>query len=59
MTEHVWKTVKTVTLLCIGVKLINNVMIVSGEQQKDSVIRIHVSVLCQTPLLHNVEQSFL
>lgn len=37
MTEHVWKTVKTVTLLCIGVKLINNVMIVSGRQQGDDV----------------------
>ena len=27
-------------LFCIGVKLINNVFIVSGGQQRDSVIRI-------------------
>ena len=58
VSERVWKTVKTMTLSCIGVKLINNV-IVSGEQQKDSVIHIHVSILCQISLLHNVEQSSL
>ena len=55
VTEHVWKTVKTMTLSCIGVKLINNVVIVSGEEQKDSVIHIYVSILCQISLLHNVE----
>ena len=32
-------------LFYIGVKLINNVVIVSGEQQRDSAIHIHVSVL--------------
>ena len=45
--------------ICIGV--INNVVVVSGEQQRDSAIHIHVSVLPQTPLpsrlLHNTEQS--
>ena len=29
---------------------INNVVIVSGGQQRDSVIHIHVSILPQTPL---------
>ena len=48
-------------LFYIGVQLINNVVIVSGEQQRDSAI--HVSTLPQTPrpsrLLHNIEQSSL
>ena len=39
---------------------INNVVIVSGGQQRDSVIHIHVSILPQTPLVsrlpHNIEQ---
>ena len=47
-------------LFCIRVKLINNV-IVSGEQQRDSVIHTHISILPQTlfpsSLPHNVEQS--
>ena len=38
-------------------------MINSGEQQRDSVIHIHVSILPQTPLLsrlpHNIELSSL
>ena len=38
-------------------------MIVSGEQQRDSTIRIYVSILPQTPLPsrmpHNIEQSSL
>ena len=38
-------------------------MIVSGAQQSDSAIHIHVSILPQTPLpsrlLHNIEQSSL
>ena len=42
---------------------INNVVIVSGGQQRDSVIHIHVFILSQTPLssrlLHNIEQSSL
>ena len=41
----------------------NNVVIVSGEQRRDSAIHIHVSVLPQTPLPsrlpHNTEQSSL
>ena len=42
-------------------QLMNNVLIVSGEQQRDSAIYIHVPILPQTPLPsrlpHNVEQS--
>ena len=34
-------------LFNIGVQLINNVVLVSGVQQSDSVIHIHVSVLFQ------------
>jgi len=50
--------------LCyIGVQLINNVVIVSGAQQRDSAIHIHISILFQTPLPprlpHNIEQSSL
>ena len=50
-------------LLCIEVELINNVVMVSGEQERDSAIRIHVSILPQTHLPsrlpHNTEdQSF-
>ena len=41
--------------------MINNVVLVSGVQQSDSVIHIHVSILFQIlfPLrsLHNIEQS--
>ena len=37
-------------LFCIAVQLINNVVIVSDEQQRDSAINIHVSILPQTPL---------
>ena len=37
----------------------NNVVIVSGEQRRDSTIHIHVSIFPQTPLLsrlpHNIE----
>ena len=42
-------------------QLINNVLIVSCEQQRDSAIYIHVSILPHTPLPsrlpHNIEQS--
>ena len=31
--------------ICIGVQLINNVVIVSGEQGRDSTIHIHGSIL--------------
>ena len=37
-------------LFCIGVQLINNVMIVSGEQLRESATYIHVSSLPQTAL---------
>ena len=44
-------------------KLTNNVVIVSGEQQRGSVIHIHVYILPQTSLPsrlpHNFEQSSL
>jgi len=50
-------------LFYIGVELINNVVIVSGEQWRDSAIHTHVSILPQSPLPsrlpHNTEQSFL
>ena len=48
---------------CIGVQPINNGVIISGEQQRDSSIHIHVSILPQTHLpsrlAHNIEQSFM
>ena len=43
--------------------LINNVVIVSGAQQRNSALHIHVATLPQTPLPsrlpHNIEQSSL
>ena len=41
--------------------MINNVVLVSGVQQSDSVIHIHVSILFQIlfPILQNIEQSSL
>ena len=48
-------------LFCIGVQLINNVVSVSGVQQSNSVIHIHISILLQIlfpfRLLQNTEQS--
>ena len=42
--------------------MINNVVIVSDGQQRDSAIHIHVSILPQTLLLpslpHDIEQSY-
>ena len=50
-------------LFCIGVELINNVVIVSGVQPSDSVTHIHVSILFQILFpfrqLHNIEQNSL
>ena len=50
-------------LFYIGVELINNVVLISGVQQSDSVIHIHVAILFQIlfpfRLLHNTEQSSL
>ena len=47
----------------IGVSLINNVVLVSGVQQSDSVIHTHVSILFQIlfpfRLLQNIERSSL
>ena len=37
-------------LFCDGVKPVNNVVMVSGGRQRYSAIRIHVSILPQTPL---------
>ena len=46
-------------LFYIGVELINNVVLVSGIQESDSVIHIHVSLLFQIlfpfRLLHNIK----
>ena len=46
----------------MGVSLINDVVLVSGVQQSDSVVHIHVSVLFQIlfpfRLLQNIEQSY-
>ena len=50
-------------LFCIGVQPVNNSVIVTGGQQRDSAIHIHVSILPQTPLpsrlTHNIQQDFL
>ena len=54
---HIYKTRPTFQtvglvfnfLFCIGVWLINDVVIVSGGQQRDSAMRIHVSFLPRTP----------
>ena len=47
----------------IGVQLIKNVVLVSGVQQSDSVIHIHVSIRFQilfpVRLLQNIEQNSL
>ena len=39
-------------LLCIGVSWINNAVRVSDEQQRDSAIHIHVSILASHPGCH-------
>ena len=48
---------------CIGVEPINNAVMVSGGQQRDSAVPIHVPILLQTPLPsrlpHDIEQSSL
>ena len=50
-------------LFYIVVQLINNVALVSGVQQSDSVIHTHISILFQVlfpfRLLQNIEQSSL
>ena len=50
-------------LFYIGVKPVNNVVLVSDGQQGDSALHRHVSILPQIPfpsrLPHNIEQSSL
>ena len=47
----------------IGAQFLNNVVLISGVQQSDSVIHIHLSILFQIlflfRLLHRIEQSSL
>ena len=43
---------------CIGVWLIYNVMFVSGVQQSDSVIHIHISILFQILFSYRLLQNF-
>ena len=38
-------------LLCIGVQRINNAVVVSGEQEREPAIHVHVSILSSHPLL--------
>jgi len=49
------------TLFYIGVQPMDSVVIVSGEQQRDSGMHIHVPILLQTPLPsrlpHDVDQG--
>ena len=62
-SEYHWFILFLNFLFYIGVLLINNVVLVSGVQQSDSVIHIHVAILFQIlipcRLLHNSEQSSL
>ena len=46
-SHYFWKKKKKP--LCIGVQMIYNAVIASGEQRRDSATHIHVSVLPQTP----------
>ena len=49
-------------LFCIGIELISNAVIVSGEQQSNSAINRHVSILPQTlsyPGFHITLSSFM
>ena len=50
-------------LFYIGVQLINNVVIVSGVQQREIAIHIHISPFLQAPLPtslpHNIGQNFM
>ena len=48
-------------LFYVGIQLINNVVVVLGEQGRDSIIQIRIYILLQTPLPsslpHSIEQS--
>ena len=64
VTSHIWFLFSFLNFLCcIGVYPINNLVIVSGRQQRDSAIHIPVSLLPQSPLPsrlpRNPEQSSL
>ena len=63
-TSIVWQEKSFISCISyIGPQLINNVVLVSGVQQSDSVIHIYVSIVFQIlfpfRLLHNIEQSSL
>ena len=45
-------------LFCIGVQLINNIVIVSGKWWRDSAIHIYVSILPQIPLLSRLPHNW-
>ena len=54
-TKSGWSMCSSIRLLfCTGVQLINNGVTVSGGQQRDSAVHIHVSILLHTPLQFNV-----
>ena len=57
----IYKILFNTKSIFIGIQTINNVVIVSRKQWRDSVIQIHVSILPQTlipsSLIHNIEQS--
>ena len=61
--NFVYNSSKLFYFVLVYGQLINNVVIVSGEQRRDSAIHIHVSILSSTPLPsrlpHNTEQSSL
>ena len=50
LSPLIWTAAFFFFLFCIGVMLINNIVIASSEQQRDSAIYIHVSILPQTLL---------
>ena len=59
----VFLNIESFFFFCIGVQPVNSVVMVSGEQWRDSAIHIHASILPQTHLPfrlpRNIEQSFL
>ena len=44
-------------LFCVRIYLINHVVVISGEQWRDSAIHIRVSILPQTPLLSRLAHN--
>ena len=66
LTDHIYvlyHVLNILSLFCIEVQLITNVVFISGVQQSDSIIHIHVCILFQIlfpfRLLQSIEQSFL